>query len=183
MYFIIFGFIIFLGVHLVSLSKLRKDKLLERIGEKKYKLIYSLLAFIGLSLMLFARFNSGEVHKTINFFFFKNIQTIMLIANILIISAYIPRNHFKKWFKHPMLLGILIWSFSHLMINQHLNHTVFFTSLFLFSLIMIFGILKRDGLIKTQAKVKNSIICLCAGIVVHGILLYSHAYIAGVNII
>jgi len=180
---IILGFIIFFAIHMVSLSHDTKESLILKLGPNKYKGIYAAIAALGFSLMLVARFDSGDIHKLINVFFYENIHAFMLVANILIISAYIPRNHFKKWLHHPMLLGVFIWSFSHVMINQHLHHTLFFGSLIIFSVVMFLGLIKRDGLLKQSASIFNSFLCLAAGLLSHVIIMYSHQYLAGIKII
>ncbi len=181
--YILIGFVVFLLIHLVSIVPTLKESLVFKYGEKKFKASYALISALGFSLMLIARFNSGPSHKLINAFFYENIHGFMLIANILIVSAYIPNNHFKKWIQHPMLLGIFIWSFSHVMINNHLNHTLFFGSLAIFSIIMFIGLIKRDGVVKYRTELKFDLLCFLIGAISHGIIMYSHKYIAGVKII
>jgi len=142
----------FLGIHMLGLIPNTRSLLVQRYGENKYKGIFALIAGIGFALMLIARFDSGPIHKDISIFFYQNASGIMLLSLILIISAYLPANHYQKYLQHPMLVGILMWSSTHYLMNIHLHHSMFFFPLSVFAILMFIGLMKRDGLKKNEAK-------------------------------
>jgi uncharacterized membrane protein len=136
-------------------------------------------------MVVIGRLDPGIHIKEANLFFYEYRAYLILIANILIVSAYIPNNHVKKFIKHPMLLGILVWSFSHIMFNQNLNHLILFSTFSIFSILMIIGINLRDKKIKTKSisfKYRSTFIVLTLGITCYTISFYTHKYIAGVSI-
>ena len=181
---ILMGLIIFTLIHTIPFFKVKRSGLIERLGIKKYKIYFSVISATGLSLMLIARFVPGEIHKEVNFFYYDNINLLMLIANVLIISAYIPKNHFQKYLKHPMLLGILVWSFVHYQVNTNINHSLLFLSFVFFSTFMLIGSILRDGFKLSEEKVflKNTSLTILSGIIIFIILLNTHLYIAGKTI-
>lgn len=182
MIIILIGASLFLGIHLLSLKTTMRTQLIAQLGLVKYKLIYSLFALTGLLMLFVARFQSGGYIKDGSLFFFNNRDFLLLIATILIVSADIPGNHIRKTLRHPMLLGIIIWSFTHFMMNQHLNHLIFFASFFFFSIIMLVGIIIRDKNIqrpKEIASTKKTVIATIAGIIVFSLIVYFHKFIAG----
>lgn len=184
-FLIIFGFIIFLGVHCVGLVPSLRNKLSKKYGEKLFKTLFSMTAAVGMALLLVGVFKPGLYVKEMNLLFYNLRTPLMLTANILIIAGNIPNNHIRQFFRHPMLLGILIWSFSHFMLNQHMNHLIMFTSFSVFSLIMFIGILIREKNthIKNKPSFKLTLLVLILGNVAHFTLAYGHKYFVGIKVI
>jgi uncharacterized membrane protein len=180
MVYIIIGFIIFTAIHILTLATTERLKLINKYGEVRYKLVFSLISLIGLSLMLYARFDSGHFIKESNEFFYHFHKEILYIATILIVAAYIPKNSIKKYLKHPMLIGIGIWSFTHILINQHLNHILLFTSFLLFSFIMLIGLIKREPTKKLKAEVKYDFLTIILGTISYYTIVITHKYLAGI---
>lgn len=176
---IVFGIIVFLGIHLIPLYPKVRNSLTKKMGEVKYKVVFSLISLSSLSLMFTARFIPGQIHGEISLVFLKNINVLMLIANLLIVSAYIPKNHFKKYLRHPMLIGIFIWSTAHFQINNNLNHNILFIGLMIFSIIMFCGLIKRDGKVDINANFKYNIIAIILGIVSYVAIFYTHGLLIG----
>ncbi|OUR95859.1 hypothetical protein A9Q84_15280 [Halobacteriovorax marinus] len=185
MILIFIGFFLFLSIHLLTLSKAMRSTLVSKFGLNSYKAVFSLISLLGLSFMLTARFDAGEYVKDLNLTFYSLRVPIMVISNILIISAYIPNNHLKKFFKHPMLIGIMLWSFSHFMFNQHMNHLLMFMAFFVFSVIMTVGLIYRDRFetIQVCAKPVNTLMSLVLGTGIYLVFLFLHGHIAGVELI
>ena len=52
MFILIIGIVIFFGVHLIPLTS-GKVNLVERMGEKKYQGVFSILSLIGLIVMIY----------------------------------------------------------------------------------------------------------------------------------
>lgn len=67
---------------------------------------------------------------------------LTLIAFILVAAAYVPRNHFKEKIGHPMLAGVKIWAFGHLLSIGTLRDVVLFGA-FLIWAIADFAVSRR----------------------------------------
>ena len=106
----------------------------------------------------------------------------MPISMILLAAANIQTN-IKKFIKHPMLIGILIWSFVHLIANADLRSIILFGSFGLYALIDIFFSKK---VLTTNIEVKytlsKDIMVIIIGLVAYLIIVYYHQFIAGVTI-
>jgi uncharacterized membrane protein len=183
--YIILGCIIFLTIHLLSLCPTKRSLLIDKFGLNKFKGVYALIAFLGLILMLTARFSSGEYVKDASDIFYELRFFLMYLALVFIVAAEIPANHIKKFSRHPMLIGISIWSFSHFMVNQHLNHLILFSFFFFFSLIMLFGIIVRDKqkIFEVQANGKMTSLTLLVATVAFVFITFFHGFIAGIDLI
>ena len=51
---------------------------------------------------------------------------LVLVAFVLLVAAYVPRNHFKAAFGHPMFAGVKTWAFAHLLSNGTLADLLLF---------------------------------------------------------
>jgi uncharacterized membrane protein len=184
-YLIVLGFFIFMGVHCVSLTPSLRNRIILKSGIQKFKAVYSLIAAIGLGLLLISMFKPGEYVKEMNIDFYNTRIGLLLMANILIIAGNIPNNHIRKYLKHPMLMGIFIWSFAHYMFNQHQNHLIFFASFSLFSIIMLVFIFIRDrnNTVSIKASFKMTSLVITAAIILNTALLYGHEYFTGVKVL
>ena len=60
---LISGIIIFFSIHLVPISPL-KNILISRFGENKYKGLYSLIALVGLLIIIYANITKFTTQKS-----------------------------------------------------------------------------------------------------------------------
>lgn len=185
MIYIILGCILFLAVHLLSLFPARRAYLIEKYGVKKYKGSYSLVALLGLVLIFTARFNGGDYVKDASLAFYEYRFALIYVSLLFIVAAEVPNNYIKKFSKHPMLIGISLWSFTHFMLNQHLNHLVLFLFFFIFSLIMLVGAIIKERKVKSviPASAKGTALTLIVTTIVFTVITYFHGFIAGIDLI
>jgi uncharacterized membrane protein len=126
------GLVLFLGVHLVTTRRALRASLIARHGEGLYKIAYSIVAAIGLALIVygFARYRTtgwvdvwyppkGMRHLAL---------ALMLPAVILFVASYLRGNIWRK-LKHPMLAGVKLWALAHLLANGDLGSIILFGSI------------------------------------------------------
>jgi uncharacterized membrane protein len=61
---------------------------------------------------------------------------LVLVAFILLASAHAP-SHIRAWVKHPMILGVVLWSLGHLLVRGDLG------SMILFGAFLAWGVVAR----------------------------------------
>jgi uncharacterized membrane protein len=128
----ILGLLLFLGIHTLTTQREWRAALIGRLGgEGTYKAVYGLVSLIGLALMVwgFARYHAAEFREIWTPpTFLKHLNiALMLPAVILVASAYI-RGRIYATLKHPMLAGIKLWAFGHLLANGDLGGIILFGS-------------------------------------------------------
>lgn len=129
---LIFGLVLFIGMHVFVTHRDHRAALVARIGEGPYKALFSLLSIIGVVLIGwgFARYRASEWidiwyppaalrHVTV---------LLMWPAVICVTAAYVPGD-IKRWLKHPMLVGVKLWAFAHLLANGDLGSIILFGSI------------------------------------------------------
>ena len=115
---LIFGLILFLGIHSVSIvAHDWRNTQVKKFGLVTWTIIYSLISIAGLALItvgyLEARPQPITIwtpppwawHITVYF---------SLVSLILVAAAYIPNNAIKAKLKDPMLVGVIVWALCHL---------------------------------------------------------------------
>jgi uncharacterized membrane protein len=127
----IVGLILFLGVHTLTTQRGLRAQCIASLGEGGYKIAYAVASFAGLALIVwgFAHYRADgmiPVWSPPTFLRHLNIA-LMLPAVILVVASYI-RGRIYTAVKHPMLAGVKLWAFGHLLANGDLGGIILFGS-------------------------------------------------------
>ncbi len=179
---LILGIIIFFSIHLVPILPI-KNILINRLGENKYKGLFSLIALVGLLIIIygFSRADFYPIWDPLPYS--KEIALALMPISMILLAAANIQTNIKKFIKHPMLIGILIWSFVHLIANGDLRSIILFGSFGLYALIDIFFSKKvLTTNIEAKYTLSKDIMVIIIGLVAYLIIVYYHQFIAGVTI-
>jgi uncharacterized membrane protein len=126
---LVLGLAVFLGAHVFVTRREARKALMGRVGEWPYKALFSLVSLVGLALIVwgYAQYRAtGYVQVWTPPTWMRHV-TVALVwpAIILVTAAYIPGN-IKRTLKHPMLAGIKLWAFAHLLSNGDLGSIILF---------------------------------------------------------
>ena len=179
---LILGIIIFFSIHLVPIFPI-KNILINRLGENKYKGLFSLIALVGLLIIIygFSRADFYPIWDPLPYS--KEIALALMPISMILLAAANIQTNIKKFIKHPMLIGIFIWSFVHLITNGDLRSIILFGSFGLYVLIDIFFSKKvLTTNIEAKYTLSKDIMVIIIGLVAYLIIVYYHQFIAGVTI-
>ncbi len=125
------GLVLFFGSHVFTAQREARARLLASLGEGTYKILYSLIALAGLALIVwgFAQYRAAGLQPVWTPpTFLKHINVaLMLPAVVLVVASYIRGNIYAR-LKHPMLAGVKLWAFGHLLANGDLGGIILFGS-------------------------------------------------------
>ncbi len=179
---LILGIVVFFGVHLVPISPLKK-MIINRFGENKYRRLFSLIALVGLLIIIYG-FSRADFYSVWNPLpYSRQIALVLMPVSIILLVAANMRTNIKRFIKHPMLIGIIIWSLVHLLANGDLRSILLFASFGAYALVdIIFSkkILATNN--STNYTLTKDIIVVIIGLLVYAIIVYFHQYIAGIEI-
>ena len=145
---LILGLILFLGAHSVRIvaDDWRTQKM-EALGEKAFKGVHALISLLGFYLLVVGYgeallqtvviWNPPTATRHISLL-------LMLFSSILMVAAYIPRNHFKMRMGHPMVLSVKVWALSHLLANGNLADVVLFGAFLIWAILNFKSARARD---------------------------------------
>ena len=148
------GLVLFLGAHSVRIfADGWRTAQLKRLGEGPWKGIYSLLSIVGFGLVIWgfglAR-QQPEVLWVAPAAMRHVAALLMLVAFVLLVAAYVPRNGIKASVHHPMVLAVKTWAFAHLLSNGRLADLVLFGAFLAWAVLCFIAAKKRDRAAGTQ---------------------------------
>lgn len=145
---LIIGLAVFLGIHSVRIvAEDWRAAQIARVGENAWKLGYSALSALGLALVIwgFGLARQAPValwHPPAGMRHAAALLT--LVAFIFLVAAYVPRNHLKARFHHPMVLGVKAWAAGHLLANGTLADVLLFGSFLAWAVVSFIAARRRD---------------------------------------
>jgi uncharacterized membrane protein len=148
MTWLILGLILFLGAHSVRVvaDNWRTQKI-EAWGDKAFKGVHALVSLLGFYLLVVG-YGEARLETVVLWnppIFTKHISLLlMLFASILLVAAYIPRNHFKMRMGHPMVLSVKVWALSHLLANGNLADIILFGAFLIWAVLNFKSARARD---------------------------------------
>lgn len=129
---LIAGLIIFIGSHVFVTYREHRSALIARIGAGPYKGLFSLVSILGIVLIVrgFADYRATSWIDVWHPPAFMRYVTDVLMwpAIVCIVAAYFPGD-IKRYLKHPMLVGVKLWAFAHLLVNGDLGSIILFGSI------------------------------------------------------
>jgi uncharacterized membrane protein len=126
---LVLGLLVFLGVHVFVTRRQARDALIARIGLMAYKALFALVALVGLVLIVkgFGLYRaSGYIQVWVPPSWMRHVTVALVWPSIILVTAaYIPGD-IKRTLKHPMLAGVKLWAFAHLLSNGDLGGIILF---------------------------------------------------------
>jgi uncharacterized membrane protein len=144
------GLFLFIATHSVRIfAEPLRTTLVARMGEWPYKGVLAVISLLGFWLLLTgyaqARLETWLVWTPPAFL--RHIMwLLMLFALVLLVAAYVPRNHLKKRLKHPMVLSVKVWALGHLLVNGQMHQMVLFGAFLVWAVLSFRAARKRDAL-------------------------------------
>jgi len=156
MAWLILGLVLFLGAHSTRIfANAWRTRTLAAWGDKPFKAVFALLSLLGVYGMIVGY---ADVRLDPVFIWQPPTATrhisvlLMLFASILLVAAYIPRNHFKVRLGHPMVLSVKVWALAHLLANGNLADLILFGSFLVWSVLNFKSARARD---RSQAEIQS----------------------------
>ena len=170
---LILGLVVFTGSHALTMARGARAALLARIGEVPYKIVYSFVAILGIALIAWGY---GEYRATgwIQIWnppaFMRHVTVALMWPSIVCIAAAYSPGHIKKTLKHPMLVGVKLWAFAHLLANGDLGSIVLFGSVLAWAVVDRISLKRRNDPGAPPIPIggwKNDVVAVIAGTLVY----------------
>ena len=148
MLILVLGLLLFLGAHSVRIvaEPWRNDQI-ARLGEGKWKGLYSLVSLAGLILIVWGY---GQARLDPVVLWSPPVWTrhaaaaLTLPAFILLVASKVSGTRIKAAVGHPMVAGVKIWAFAHLISNGTLADVVLFGSFVVWAVLDYTAARRRD---------------------------------------
>jgi uncharacterized membrane protein len=186
---LILGLLIFLGIHSLRIfADDWRNRQRARFGELGWKGLYSLASIIGFGLIVYG-FGLARQQPVVLYvppLALRHLNALFtLLAFILVAAAYIPRNHLKAKFGHPMLLGVKVWAFGHLLATGMLHDVLLFGAFLLWAVLLFIVSRRRDraaGTVYPAGTLQGDVLVAVVGIAAWAVFtLWLHLRLIGVS--
>ena len=142
------GMVLFLGVHSVRVfADGARDSLIRRLGPGAYKGLYSLASIAGFVLIVwgYGLARTAPVDLWMPPVWTRHLAALLTIpAFVLLAAAYVPGTAIKAAVGHPMVMGVKVWAFAHLIANGRLADVVLFGGFLAWAVLLYIASRKRD---------------------------------------
>lgn len=186
---LIAGLLIFLGVHSLRVfAEEWRTRQFTRLGEARWKGLYSLASALGLGLIVWgvgaARAEpsmvwlppAGMRHAA---------ALLTLPAFILLVAAYVPGNRIKRAVGQPMAAGVALWAAAHLLSNGRLSDVWLFGGFLAWSLLSFEAAQSRDrvaGVVRVVGGVSRDVLTVTVGVVAWAVFAgFLHVWMIGLR--
>lgn len=127
---LIIGLFLFLGTHSIRIfADEGRTHHIARYGEIKWKIAYSIVSVIGFVLIVwgYGQARLDPVHLWSPPIWTRHLAALLTIpAFILLAATYVPGTLIKAKLGHPMVAGVKLWAFAHLIANGTLADVLLF---------------------------------------------------------
>ena len=179
---LIAGLMLFIAIHLIPSAQRLRAALVERLGAKPYRGVFSAVVLLSLAAVVW-----GFSHSSIEEVYVppawghQASMVLVPVAVVLFAAANMP-TRIRAVVGHPMLLGLLLWAFAHLLSNGEVRSVVLFGGFALFAVVEIVSAVARvKGPPKEPApRITMDIAAVIGGSIVAGILAGLHGTLFGV---
>jgi uncharacterized membrane protein len=190
---LLLGLVLFLGTHAFSMARARRSAVVAKVGEGPYKGLYSLLSLTGIVLISigYGQYRaSGYIPVWDPPVWTRHLSLLLVwFAFVLISAAYAP-GHIKARLKHPMLAGVKIWAFAHLIANGDLGSILLFGSILAWAVLARISVKRRDvaaqhaGPVAAPAGYRNDVLAVVIGTVIYAAFIFwLHPLLIGVPVL
>lgn len=189
MIILIIGLVIFLGTHSVRMVADRwRQAQIARLGDKSWKAGFSVLSAVGLALIAWGFGVAREAPLTVwnpppGMRHVAGLLT--LVAFVFLAAAYVPRNHIKARFHHPMVLGVKAWAAGHLFANGSAADLLLFGSFLIWAVMSFIAARRRDrlaGVTYAAGTARGTLMAVAGGAVAWAVFAFwLHGVLIGVR--
>lgn len=179
---LILGLVLFIGIHLVQVLTPLRRSFFGTLGEKKYKAGFSLISALGLVLIVIGyAMAPSEPRLFAPYPFAVMIAPLAMLVSFILLAAANMRTHIRHTLRHPMLLGVGIWSLVHLLANGEAKAVLLFGSFLAYTVVDLASATSRHTAKPFTPVARQDVMAVTAGIVLALLVMFLHRPLFGVQ--
>jgi len=189
MVLLMLGLVLFLGVHSTRVfADGWRTQFIAARGANAWKGVYAVLSIAGFALMLWG-FGLARQQPVVLWnppTWTRHLAALLTLpAFVLLAAAYIPGNSIKARLHHPMVLGVKVWAFSHLLVGRTLAAEVLFGAFLVWAALSFRAARARDraaGTVYAPGRAGPTVVAVAVGVVAWaGFAFWGHGALIGVR--
>ena len=184
---LIIGLVLFLGSHSIAIINVTwRDRMVSRLGILTWQGVYSLLAIVGIGLIIVGYDLARETPVILYQppYWLRYIALLLLVFVFpLLFATYMP-GRIRTATRHPMLVATKLWAFAHLLTNGSLADVILFGSILAWAVADRISLKRRTPIPVPDMPTSrfNDALAIILGLVVYLLFLFGlHAWLFGVS--
>mgnify|MGYP003657499134 CR=1 FL=1 len=178
------GVALWVVVHLIpSLAAGYRQRVIDKFGASPYRAVFTIAILTSIVIIVVGWRSSPEQYLYVLPPWSRPAGFTLMMISFLLLGAANYQTIIKRFVRHPMLLGVVVWSVSHLLTNGTIRALVLFGGLGLWALIEMALITHRDGVRDLPAgpglgaEMKG----IAISAIIFLLVLFLHPYFTGVS--
>jgi uncharacterized membrane protein len=170
---LIAGVLLWVIVHLSpSLAPGVRQRLIDKLGEKPYRGVFALMIVASLFMIVFGWRSTPEQYLY-----------VLPVVSVFLLGAAHSKSVVKRYIRHPMLMGVVVWSVSHLLTNGTTRALILFGALGIWALVEmpLLNARDRDWVRPDPTPLSGEMKGLFISAIVMAVLIWLHPYFSGVS--
>ncbi len=144
------GLVLFLLPHSLSLfAPDWRDAQRAHFGALPWKAVYSVISLAGFVLIVagYGMARQAPVPVWTPPIGMRHLAGVLMLPSfVLLVAAYMPANHLRRWIGHPMLAAVVLWAVAHLLANGFAHDLLLFGAFLLWAVMLLLRLRRRDRL-------------------------------------
>jgi uncharacterized membrane protein len=185
---LILGLILFFAAHSVRIyADAWRSRQIARRGEQVWKGVYALVSLAGLVLLVWGYSAIRAMPELWSPpVWTRHLAALLTLpAFVLLVAAYLPGSRIKAVLGHPMLAGVKLWAFAHLLANGRGADILLFGAFLLWAVVAFVSARRRDraaGVHPPAGSLRGDLAVTAVGAAAWAAFaLWGHAWLIGVR--
>jgi len=143
---LIIGLGLWCAAHLFpSVAADHRSRLISRLGLGTYKLLFSLSILIAITLIVLGwrSMTPSQIYNPP--VWGRHVTMLLVLLTFYLFAVARSKSNIKRILRHPQLSGLLLWSIGHLLANGDSRSLLLFPVMFIWALLEMYCINRRQG--------------------------------------
>lgn len=179
------GLSLFFAIHLLPCVPSARAGLVTKIGAGPYKGVFALASLASFALLVWGFSHAPFVAVYSPPSWGRHAAMLMVpIALVLFAAANMP-THIRSTLRHPMMIGLLLWSCAHLLANGDLRAVVLFGSFGIYAVVAGLSAVARGKTLGGDKPPRFAMdaAAVAGGLIVAGLIMRFHGSLFGMPVL
>jgi uncharacterized membrane protein len=181
---LILGLVCFLGMHVFPTLTAARKKFIGVCGENKYKGLFTAISAVGLILIVVGYAQAPkEPRLFVPYPAAIAVAPFAVTVSFILLAASHMKTHIRAWIKHPMLVGVGIWSLVHLLANGQVRSTLLFGAFLVYVIVDLVSVSQRKTAKTFKPVITHDAIAVVAGSLLAMVVMAVHGPLMGTKVV
>lgn len=160
-----------------------RQSLIDKLGAGPYRGVFALMIVASVLLIVFGWRSTPEEYLYVLPVWSRQLGFVLMFVSVFLLGAAHGKSIVKRFVRHPMLMGVLVWSVSHLLTNGTTRALILFGALGIWALIEmpLLNARNRDWTRPDATPLTAELKGVVISAIVFTVLIWIHPYFAGVS--